>query len=328
MKEEDIRKRDAFDRYIRMVKKDIDVFFNDRSTFCSIPCPACNEEDSAKEFEKAGFAYVLCKKCGTLFVNPRPAFEHLSDFYFQSHSSSFWVNEFFKPVAEVRREQIFRPRAEYIAQKFGNDPKWIIGDIGSGFGLFLEELTKTWPSSKLIGIEASEEMSEICASKGFEVLCCPMEDIKGWDGAFDLLTSFELFEHIFSPQTFLFKVKKLLRPGGRLFLTTLNGEGFDIQVLWEKSKSIFPPLHLNFLNPQSMKSLLERSGFILEEISTPGKLDWDIVEGMIKNEGFDVNRFWNLFYKNGTEKGKEDLQEWITKNGFSSHMRVIAKKGI
>ena len=61
-------------------------------------------------------------------------------------------------------------------------------------------------------------------------------------------------------------------------MTTLNGRGFDILLLWNKSKSIAPPLHLNFFNPGSIRILLEKIGFQILEISTPGKLDWDIVE--------------------------------------------------
>ena len=189
---------------------------------------------------------MLCDNCGTLFVNPRPSFELLADFYTQSPSTQFWIKEFFKPVAEARRIKMFRPRAEYVAQKFGNNPEWVVGDIGAGFGLFLEELSKIWPAAKLIAIEPSEEMSEICKLKELEVLPCALENVNGWDEKFDLLTSFELFEHLYDPQTFLQKAWELLRPGGNLLLTTLSGEGFDIQVLWEKSKSVSPPHHLNF----------------------------------------------------------------------------------
>ena len=67
-------------------------------------------------------------------------------------------------------------------------------------------------------------------------------------------------------------------------MTTLNGLGFDIQQLWEQSKSISPPHHLNFYNTKSISLLLESSGFEIVEIATPGKLDWDIVEGMIKDK--------------------------------------------
>lgn len=328
MKEKDIRKREVFDQYLKMVEKDVDVFFSDQSAFIQISCPACDGKDYSTQFNKAGFDYVLCSVCGTLFVNPRPTFELLADFYIQSPSTKFWVNEFFKPVAEARRIKMFRPRAEYVAQKFGNNHEWIVGDIGAGFGLFLEELSKIWLSAEMVAIEPSQEMSEICRSKGFEVLSCALENINGWDKKFDLLTSFELFEHLYDPDTFLRKVRELLRPGGILLLTTLSSGGFDIQVLWDKSKSVFPPHHLNFFNPKSIRILLERSGFLIEEISTPGKLDWDIVEGMIQNEGVDVGRFWNLLANEGTEICKEEFQDWISRNNFSSHMRILAKKEI
>lgn len=327
MKEEDIRKREVFDQYLEMVKKDVSVSFGDQSAFIQIPCPACSNQDCSTQFNKFGFNYDLCSVCGTLFVNPRPPFEILSDFYIQSPSTKFWVNEFFKAVAEARRVKIFRPRADYVDQKLGKDPEWVVGDIGAGFALFLEELSKIWPSSKLVAIEPSKEMSEICKSKGFEALSCTIEDVTGWDKQFDLLTSFELFEHVYDPQMFLRKIWELLRPGGRLLMTTLNGEGFDIQVLWENSKSVSPPHHLNFFNPRSMKMLLEKCGFTIEEISTPGRLDWDIVEGMIKNDGVDAGRFWDLLAKEDTKIVKEEFQEWISRNNFSSHMMFFAKKG-
>ena len=66
----------------------------------------------------------------------------LNKFYSRSLSTSFWVNEFFKPVAETRREKIFRPRSEYVSKLFSENWEWVIGDIGAGVGLFLEELKK------------------------------------------------------------------------------------------------------------------------------------------------------------------------------------------
>lgn len=327
MNEEDIRKREVFDRYLEMVREDSATYFSDRREFVEIPCQACGRREYAFQFSKAGFDYVLCNECGTLFVNPRPTAEVLAKFYIDSPSTSFWVNEFFKPVAEARREKIFRPRAEYVTQRYADGHAWTIGDIGSGFGLFLEELSKIWKKARLVAIEPSREMSEICRARGFEVLPCAVEEVEGWDGKFDLLTSFELFEHVFEPQAFLRKAWKLLRPRGRLFLTTLNGNGFDIQILWERSKSVAPPHHLNFFNPRSITMLVEKTGFLIEEIATPGELDWDIVEGMIRNEKIDAGRFCNLLAREGTEKCKKEFQEWIARNNLSSHMRIVARKG-
>lgn len=326
MKEEEIRQRAALDRYLELVSEDVRTMFSDRSCFIQIDCPACGNKNYRPQFEKSGFTYVLCPECGTLFVNPRPPAQLLTDYYTSSRSASFWVHDFFQPVAEARREKLFRPRAEYARDIFPRKSRGVIGDIGAGFGLFLEELRNFWPAAKLIAIEPSDEMADICREKYLEVIPCAIEDVAGWDGQFDLLTSFELFEHLYAPGEFLVKVWNLLRPGGHLLLTTLNGEGFDVQVLWEKSKSVAPPHHLNFFNPGSLTKLLQNRGFTVDRVDTPGKLDWDIVEGMHRNEGIDPGRFWRTIAERAEPNVKDSLQAWISESGFSSHMRVVAGK--
>lgn len=326
MKEQEIRRRSTFNRYLELVAEDVQAIFADRSSFIEINCPACGSDRYQPQFEKLGFTYMLCSDCSTLFVNPRPPVQLLMEFYTNSRSASFWVNEFFLPVAEARRKKIFRPRAEYVRDTFPDKSEGVVGDIGAGFGLFLEELAKLWPSARLVAIEPSLEMVNICREKGLETIPCAVEDVRGWDGQFDLLTSFELFEHLHNPDTFVKKVWHLLRDGGYLFLTTLNGEGFDIQVLWEKSKSIAPPQHLNFFNPRSIRMLFQTNNFVVEKINTPGKLDWDIVEGMYREEGIDPGRFWRLVAEQTEPATKNSLQTWISENGLSSHMRILARK--
>lgn len=326
MKEEDIRKRETFNQYLELVEKDVKKIFADQKDFQKINCPACDSQKLDYQFNKLGFVYVLCQNCGTLFVNPRPSFRNLNEFYSKSESTSFWVREFFKPVAEIRREKIFLPRAEFMKKKFSENAPRVVRDVGAGFGIFLEELAKVWPAAKMIAIEPSLEMIKICRDKGLEVIPSSLEDVAGWDGKFDLLTLFELFEHLRDPGKFLEKINNLLRPGGYLFLTTLNSRGFDIQVLWEKSKSVSPPQHLNFFNPDSIGLLLKSKGFAVEEISTPGKLDWDIVEGMYKTEGVNPGRFWKLIADKADSQVKNKLQAWISENNFSSHMQILCRK--
>ena len=202
----------------------------------------------------------------------------------------------------------------------------VVGDIGAGYGLFLEELSKINPDVKSVAIEPSPEMAEICRAKDFEVLELIIEKIEGHDERFDFLCSFELFEHLHTPRSMIAAVFTLLKPGGSFLLTTLNGRGFDIQLMWEKSKSVFPPHHLNFCNPDSLSSLLENVGFEVVEAETPGVLDWDIVEGNLKKEQFSSSRFWTLVAERSTDECKLELQSWITKNKLSSHMRILARK--
>ena len=325
MKEDDIRNRTAYDQYIKLADEDAKNIF-DFSGFVKINCPACKSSEAVHEFEKKGFCYVSCKQCGTLFVNPRPSFHDLETFYKSSSSTSFWINEFFKPVAEKRRKKIFYPRAEYISQKLFRENKKTIGDIGAGYGIFLEELKKFWKDSTMVAIEPSQELAEICSQKGFNARCSTLEKLKGFDGTFDLLTAFELLEHLFNPEEFLKQVYRLLKPGAYFLITTLNGQGFDIEVLWEQSVSINPPHHLNFFNLKSISLLLKSIGFNIIESSTPGKLDWDLVENAYKKEGKDIGRFWKLLADKASQDTKQDFQAWIVKNNLSSHMRILAQK--
>jgi SAM-dependent methyltransferase len=325
MKEEDIRKRDVLNRYLELVCEDAARLFVDRTAFQKIDCPACTSQNICQQFVKNGFHYVQCNECETLFANPRPAYQDLMKIYVDSPSTRFWVEDFFLPMADARRDKIFKPRAKFIAERFPKIQSGRMADIGAGFGLFIDELKILWPTSDLVAIEPSKDMAKICREKGLTVLETTLEEVDSKE-RFDFMTAFELFEHLHDPKPFIERVYNLLNPGGYLFLTTLNGLGFDIQILWEQAKSVFPPHHLNFFNPHSMELLLVRKGFEIVEIATPGQLDWDIIEGAYRHEGLEPGRFFKTVSRHGTDKTKLDLQQWIQINNFSSHMRVIAKK--
>ena len=323
MKEEDIRDLKVFRRYLELSRRDADRIFSDHSRFEKIKCPACDSNDHTAEIQKHGFTYVRCTQCETLYVNPRPRIMDLQKFYSDSDSTTFWVNEFFKPKAENRRALMFRPRAETIARRFPDLATGKIGEIGAGFGIFLEELGKLWPHCQCIAIEPSREMAQICASKGLTVLEKMFEDLAAVDNNFDLLATFELVEHLQNPFEFFSKARRSLRSRGVLFFTTLSGFGLDIQLLGKDSKSVSPPHHLNFFNPKSIELLLKRCGFEQVETSTPGRLDWSIVENSIK-EGSNPGPFWLRFARHADTGAKEELQAWLSANGWSSHMQIIA----
>jgi len=55
MKEEEIRKREIFNSYLKLVKNDVDKFFDFKS-FEQINCPACDNDSFTEEFEKFRFS--------------------------------------------------------------------------------------------------------------------------------------------------------------------------------------------------------------------------------------------------------------------------------
>jgi SAM-dependent methyltransferase len=328
MKESEIRNPKTHERYLQLVREDALSFFGDSRHLEETACPACRARRFQPEFVKFNFTYGTCQGCRTLYVNPRPKMAPLTDFYVNSPSSRYWVEEFFKPVAEARRERMFKPRARHVAELLPGLAKEKIGDIGAGYGLFLEELRCFWPEAEFFAIEPSPEMAAICRGKGLGVAEVMIEDLQGADGTFAVLTAFELLEHLHTPETMIRKAFSLLRPGGYFLATTLSGEGFDIQVLWENSRSVFPPHHLNFMNPDSLSALCRGVGFEIEAAETPGVLDWQIIEGCVQRNEVAVGRFWETVVRQGSAEAKQELQDWITKHRLSSHMRVLARKPI
>ena len=97
----------------------------------------------------------------------------------------------------------------------------------------------------------------------------------------------------------------------------------DISVLWEHSKPVSPPYHLNFFNHKSTPILLNKIGFNSLEIQTSGKLDMDILK---KNIHHIDNRFWKYFLSMASDKNLEIMQKAIQDTCSSSHIMGTCQK--
>jgi hypothetical protein len=196
--------------------------------------------------------------------------------------------------------------------------------LGGGYGLFAEEMQKLTSKPPIV-IEPGPQLAEICRKKGFKVVEKFLEKVVEQDlpNSSKVFTSFELFEHLHDPTLFLEQLFKLMSSGDLFVFTTLSGTGADIQALWEDSKSVMPPHHLNFFNPHSARLLINNIGFETLQITTPGKLDIDI---MVNNQDKIKDRFWKSFIALSNETDRESCQQWLSNQGWSSHMWVVCRK--
>ena len=171
MKESDIRPQALLDRYFELCARDAETCFEGSATI-DVPCVACADTRSTRQFDKNGFAYALCAGCGTLFQNPRPPIEAFEAFYRGSESSKYWAEVFFPSVAEIRREKIFRPRVDRLAglcQERSLEVQRLI-DVGAGYGILLDEWRKRFPRTHAVAVEPSASLAQECRSKGFDVV--------------------------------------------------------------------------------------------------------------------------------------------------------------
>ena len=332
MREADIRPADLLNEYLRLSAEDAVRLFSDASSFNERACPGCGADKPEPAFEKNGFSFVHCGTCRTLYANPAPVAELLSEFYRDSPSQQYWGGTFFPAVAEARRAQIFRPRAARIrelVQQTGGTTNRLV-DIGAGTGIFLEECKTVGLSTWLGAVEPNGDLANTCRSKGFETFqgfAADAASDSNWRAGADFVSCFEVIEHVLDCATFVHELAILVKPGGTLLMTGLCGSGYDILTLGPHSKAVSPPHHLNFLSRDGISALLDRCG--LEELRfiTPGQLDVDIV-GNTDRElgGLDLDPFTRHLLDEADQQTKTNFQTFLSENGLSSHMWVVARK--
>ncbi len=198
-------------------------------------------------------------------------------------------------------------------------------DVGAGYGIFLDEWRAMKPESELIAIEPSSVLAKEVRNKGFNVIESIAENVAGYDGYADLVVCFEVLEHVDDPLKFITALKKMVRSGGYLFISTLCIDGFDLKMLWDKSSQISPPHHINFHSIKGFDILFKRAGLSDIQITTPGQLDVDIVRNFVNKNPEIVKN--NKFMQNILDdRDKSELfQDFLAENQLSSHVWVLGK---
>lgn len=318
--ENEIRPKEIFEEYLRLSKIDGDGL--DKKQFLEVDCPACSNKNVNEVFKKNGFTFKKCQHCQTLFCSPRPGTEQLNSFYKTSLSAKYWSSTFLPHVAKKRKEKLVKPKAQQVIVHLKERkivPKNIC-DVGAGHGFFLDELALHFKDSHFYAIEPESNSCSILKDKGFSVCQGVLGDDRSWNGKMNFITCFEVLEHVHSPYDFIKDIYDLCSEGGIILITTLNCEGFDIFSLQEKSNSVSPPHHLNFMSYQGFKELFQKVGFREIEVETPGKLDVDI----FLNSGAS-NPFVELLKSRGQET-LQNFQKFLSDNKLSSHTWIWAVK--
>jgi SAM-dependent methyltransferase len=310
---------------------DVKRLVRHKADFVAVPCPACGERESRYEFEKMGIDYVTCLRCETMYVTPRPRPEHLNEYYSTSENYKYWNKYIFPASEDVRREKIFRPRVRRLleyCQRFGVATEGLL-EVGPGFGTFCEELGREKVFKRIIAVEPTPDLAATCRQRGVTVIEKPIEAV---DPAADLqpvdvVASFECIEHLFRPGDFLANCGRFLRPRGLLLLTCPNGRGFDVVALGKHSDTVDAE-HLNYFNPKSLSLLVEKHGFEVLEVSTPGVLDADIVRKRALRGDLDLKAqpFLKQVLSDEWERLGGPFQDFLVQQRLSTHMWLVARR--
>src|SRR3990167_3877158 len=184
-------------------------------------------------------------------------------------------------------------------------------DVGCGPGYFISYLADLGIYYK--GLEFAEFLVKICKEKGLNVEGNDVSEEK--NNSYNIITLFDVVEHIVDPLIFFKILNKKLIKGGHLIAYTPNIHSLSYYLMGSSQNTLLPFQHLCFFNKRSLSYLANKSGFKLESIEYFGL---DIMDYFFMKEYQD-----KISYLSSLKEFISVIQAIVDKQSLSNHMRVV-----
>lgn len=230
-----------------------------------VTCPFCGKDDHTPfvagpdRLHRLGhdFKLIRCNACDIVYQNPRPTEEAIAQFYPADYPPHQVGSERANAVSRLALRFGAAKRAAAI-ERFRKSGT--ILDVGCGSGLFLAEMRRRgW---QVLGIDPSERaVATARALYDVEAQVGTLEGLKLPEEAFDVITLWDVIEHLHDPFRNLSHARHRLRPNGLLVVSTPDLGSIDARVFGRYWAGLDLPRHLVLFTPATLSHLLRRAGF-------------------------------------------------------------------
>jgi 2-polyprenyl-3-methyl-5-hydroxy-6-metoxy-1,4-benzoquinol methylase len=228
----------------------------------SAGCSQCGAADPRFLFRKLNYDLVQCASCDLVFVQNPPNVSELAEIY--SSAVGYHDNILTPDSPEYKRMDNIAKRHMAILARFARGGKLL--DVGCSTGLFLHRSKQAGFNSG--GVEFSLQSAEFARHQfGVDVLHGDVSEAAGQKGVYDVVTMFDVIEHVYDPTKDIRAVHDLLKPGGLFILSTPNIDGLFPRLSYQFAKLLDywphpePPHHLFQFSVRTLSAMLERNGF-------------------------------------------------------------------
>jgi len=162
----------------------------------------------------------------------------------------------------------YLPKIELLAARFGDSFRDVrLLDVGVGYGFFLSMLEKDFGLSRLHGMDPFPKSIEIASSMtSAQIVSGDITD-ETWPfepGMFDIITCFDVVEHLEEPESFFRNCKRVLKPGGTVVVTTpLLALPYRMRRVPLIGIPDTNPTHISIRKPSYWRALAKRNGFTI-----------------------------------------------------------------
>jgi 2-polyprenyl-3-methyl-5-hydroxy-6-metoxy-1,4-benzoquinol methylase len=224
-------------------------------------CAACLSNRISPFATIRSVAYYNCNDCGFVFANPRPSSDYLSEFY----NSPFYNNYRSCERERIAKDPYFSISTEAIpmlASWIKDDPKASVLDFGCGPASFLAYLRDKYDFVNLSGIDLNKQSAAVAQMAYGMTIATDLSGLK--DNSFDIAVLIEVIEHVSNVDEIMRLVDRLVRPGGRLLVTTdaVNNPVSRYFPSW--APHFTGPSHISLFTELALSRLLQRFGYEIE----------------------------------------------------------------
>lgn len=213
---------------------------------------------------RATSTWVRCTGCGVEHIDPYPDAEALAAYYDDGYADNdnYTVAGFEVAMqhrlAPEYREAVhgeFRQSTIDVGVELQGSERVL--DFGCAEGIYLEYLAGEGHSrGSLTGVDISPQMVEVVKGKGFAGFTTD-EQLPARQ--FDLITMWDVIEHVPSPVDTFSELAKALAPGGRILLETPR-VGLLSDIMGERFEHYLPIEHLHLFTRGALVATAERAG--------------------------------------------------------------------
>jgi SAM-dependent methyltransferase len=230
-------------------------------------CPACREATThAFLYRRNGCDIWQCRSCGLGRTEAKgfdPQAYYTGD-YFSGHRDDGYSD--YRAAEPVLRREFARS-VEFV---HGYRPAGRLLDLGCAYGFFLQEAQRHF---EVAGIELAEDAAAYCRGSGLNVFSGVADEANmARIGKVDVITLFDVIEHLPDPRATLALCDRFLEPGGIIVITTGDFASPFARLAGAKWRLMTPPQHLWFFTPESLGRLAASLGLSVASCDHPGKV--------------------------------------------------------
>jgi 2-polyprenyl-3-methyl-5-hydroxy-6-metoxy-1,4-benzoquinol methylase len=217
------------------------------------------------------FLVVQCLSCGHKQLQAEFTSENLTELYTQYYPRSTFELEQYQPHQESHGFWAWL-NGEYCSA-FRWVPKNVrVLDIGCGFGESLGYHQAR--GCDVYGVEADANIRRVAEKYSYKVHVGLFDANLYELDYFDYVTADQVVEHITEPAKILSDIARILKPGGKVILSTPNSNSWGAKLFGRRWINWHAPYHLQHFSQQSFQLAAEKAGLILEQTKTITSSEW------------------------------------------------------